>query len=736
MRKFTMLVAVLVSAACSQDASVVTPNDTDLRGVEVRDNLVFTPSGAVFCLGEWRGIEDKSLYLVSAEEAARATMEAQARTRVAFSVTGNAGPRVLCHSNAFICNQIPSQIPGATVVFWSDAQWLNASTSDFAQFDAIYLHDSFGGLTQLASTRNTWGAAITGRVVMTGTHFEHCPGSPGACTVMRATLNWIHAGTGTGLLVSTQFIAGSGNVVIPTIPPFLGITYGRNGGGMEHVRITDPGHATMLGSTNASLSNFGQSSHSYFGSVGSFTTVAEVCVTDFLRYPNACPAGFAPYFIVTSVAIADQDGDGIPDASDNCPTVANPGQQDANGNGVGDACESAPTVTVSPKTSSVAPGSSITFTAAAADSDDPLSSLTYEWRVDGIIQPGATSSSFTHTFSADATVRVTVRDPGNLSGFDDATVTIQTDATPPVITPTITGTLGSNGWYTSDVTVNWTVTDDESAITATSGCSASTLNTNSAGASYTCSATSAGGSASETVTIKRDATPPTVAGAVTGTLGNNGWYTSDVTVAWTTSDDDSGIASESGCSPVSTTSDTPGASHTCTVTDQAGLSASASVNYKRDATAPVVAYTGNAGSYTVDQSVAISCAASDNLSGIESHTCAPVSGDAYSFGLGTTSFSASAEDSAGNTGTAGGSFTVTVTYESLCTLTRRFVSKAGIATSLCAKLSAAEASADRGNSTAQRNQLNAYLNELRAQTDKAVSASHAAILSQLANALM
>jgi len=27
-------------------------------------------------------------------------------------------------------------------------------------------------------------------------------------------------------------------------------------------------------------------------------------------------------------------------------------------------------------------------------------------------------------------------------------------ATPPVITPTITGTLGDNGWYTNDVTIS------------------------------------------------------------------------------------------------------------------------------------------------------------------------------------------------------------------------------------------------------------------------------------------
>jgi hypothetical protein len=40
-----------------------------------------------------------------------------------------------------------------------------------------------------------------------------------------------------------------------------------------------------------------------------------------------------------AVAAVDTDGDGRPDSTDNCPTIANPTQADCNRDGVGDVCE-------------------------------------------------------------------------------------------------------------------------------------------------------------------------------------------------------------------------------------------------------------------------------------------------------------------------------------------------------------------------------------------------------------
>ena len=44
------------------------------------------------------------------------------------------------------------------------------------------------------------------------------------------------------------------------------------------------------------------------------------------------------------------------------------------------------------------------------------------------------------------------------------------DVTAPVITPTVTGTKGANGFYTSDVKVSWKTVDPDSGVTRDSGC--------------------------------------------------------------------------------------------------------------------------------------------------------------------------------------------------------------------------------------------------------------------------
>jgi hypothetical protein len=84
------------------------------------------------------------------------------------------------------------------------------------------------------------------------------------------------------------------------------------------------------------------------------------------------------------------------------------------------------------------------------------------------------------------------------------------DSTPPQIAPTVSGTLGTNGWYRGDVSISWAVSDPQSAVISMTGCSPSSVVTDTAGTTRTCSARSGGGEASASVTVKRDATAPTL----------------------------------------------------------------------------------------------------------------------------------------------------------------------------------------------------------------------------------
>ncbi|GIW20286.1 MAG: hypothetical protein KatS3mg065_0582 [Chloroflexota bacterium] len=147
------------------------------------------------------------------------------------------------------------------------------------------------------------------------------------------------------------------------------------------------------------------------------------------------------------------------------------------------------------------------------------------------------------------------------------------DTTPPVVTPTISGTLGANGWYVSTVTVSWSVSDPESTVTSTSGCDPTTISSDTTGTTLTCTATSAGGTSSVSVTIKRDATAPTITYSGQNPAPNaNGWNNSPVTLSWSCTDATAGPVSATVSETISTEGANQSATGTCT--DSAGNTAS------------------------------------------------------------------------------------------------------------------------------------------------------------------
>jgi hypothetical protein len=165
------------------------------------------------------------------------------------------------------------------------------------------------------------------------------------------------------------------------------------------------------------------------------------------------------------------------------------------------------------------------------------------------------------------------------------------------ITPVLTGTLGTNGWYTTNVTLNWVI---DPAPLSSSGCDSRTLVTDTAGSRFTCSASFAGGiDISISVTIKLDKTAPVVSGAADRPPDANGWYTRPFTASFSGTDATAGIAS---CSSVGFGGpDTAGTSVGGTCRDNAGNVGGGLFSFKYDATAPTVgAISAKPGNRVVD----------------------------------------------------------------------------------------------------------------------------------------
>lgn len=163
-------------------------------------------------------------------------------------------------------------------------------------------------------------------------------------------------------------------------------------------------------------------------------------------------------------------------------------------------------------------------------------------------------------FPLDGAKGISAWSEGGQATLEDLTVTplIPTmwqpkDSTPPAVAPTVTGSEGSSGWYTSDVAVAWSVTDAESGV-ASEGCESSTVTADTSSVTFTCVATSAGGATTKAVTIKRDATAPEV--SVTGGPQDGASYEVGAVPAAPTcaaTDATSGVSGECAVSGYSTT---------------------------------------------------------------------------------------------------------------------------------------------------------------------------------------
>jgi hypothetical protein len=279
----------------------------------------------------------------------------------------------------------------------------------------------------------------------------------------------------------------------------------------------------------------------------------------------------------------------------------------------------------------------------------------------GVVQNVSFSSSTVDSYTI-SVASVTGGKSGSLWDTAPAAFTLivnpPSDTTPPVITPNVSGTLGDNGWYVSDVSVSWTVTDPESAITSKTGCDPTTINYDTAGVLLTCIATSAGGTNSQSVTITRDATPPTISGVASPAPNAAGWNNTNVSVSFTCNDSLSGVAS---CGPNQTLS-SEGTSQSAmgTAIDNAGNSASTTVSgINIDKTAPTFGACPVGGPFLLNSGlqsvgpIAVDAAISGLNAGLST-----LSGSVDTSSIGTKSVTFTAVDNAGNTETKDCSYSV------------------------------------------------------------------------------
>lgn len=296
----------------------------------------------------------------------------------------------------------------------------------------------------------------------------------------------------------------------------------------------------------------------------------------------------------------------------------------------------------------------------ASDADGDALTMTIQKSTDGAswtnIATGEANDGLfawdttTTTDSASYLIRVIASD-GQLTGQDDSNAVFTIDN----LAPTTTDNAPA-GWQNSDVTVTLTPSDTASGVANTSYCvdqsnscvpasSGTSVLVSSEGTNYIryMSTDNSGNIESiKSATVQIDKTPPTISGEITiGTLGENGWYVSDVTVEFNCADEVSGI--DFCTEPVALTENGAEQSATGKAIDNAGNSNETSVsNIDIDKTAPTSSLDVGEPNFPTEDGAFVTSAASTEFtltaedneggSGVESVSYKTDEDDTSSFG--------------------------------------------------------------------------------------------------------
>jgi hypothetical protein len=265
---------------------------------------------------------------------------------------------------------------------------------------------------------------------------------------------------------------------------------------------------------------------------------------------------------------------------------------------------------------------SATVAVAATDATSGLQTLL-------ITDNGFSKSSPIALFDGVHTIFATAAD--NAGNVQAASTNIQVDGTPPAIVPTITGTSGSNGWYTSNAQVSVSATDAVSGLdtlkVAVDGDAwqiyTAPISLSDGLHTIQFQSTDLAGNISTTnVSVKVDTVPPAQTLVLNGTTGLKNWYVSNVLGTIKTSDATSGNV-------VTTITDNGGAAQSDPITltegihnllyasvDAAGNSVSASAVVSVDTTPPTTILSSPAPNSVGIGTVQIGGQSTDSTSGL------------------------------------------------------------------------------------------------------------------------
>ena len=163
-------------------------------------------------------------------------------------------------------------------------------------------------------------------------------------------------------------------------------------------------------------------------------------------------------------------------------------------------------------------------------------------------QLSAVSGPYASDGIGSQTASCSYRDDGGLTAASSETYSI-VDPSAPTIGSALSPSTpdGDNGWYVSDVSLDWTVADLQSPFSLVkTGCVDQDITADQSATTYSCSAASAGGATGPlSFTVKRDATAPGIVRDTDAdscsTPGDDGWCRGTQTAGFNASDARSGL---------------------------------------------------------------------------------------------------------------------------------------------------------------------------------------------------